>query len=173
MSQKIKNMTLVSVLTALAIVLSSQMKIPLFGDIKLDLSYCVLTVSIAVCSIPGAVFVGGVSALFGSMMFSAYGISYSWICANIIIAFVGGVIYKYSKDNILTFAAGLLLACALGLLGAKTAIECILYNIPVEIKLAKNAVAFISDLLCMYLGLIVLPYIRKSRYIPKISPENN
>ena len=66
---RIKEITTIGILTALSVVLFSLIRIPLFGNIKLDLSYIVLTVAIVKCKMSGAIFVGGVGALIESMLY--------------------------------------------------------------------------------------------------------
>lgn len=161
MKEKLRKMTLVAMLTALAIVLSTWLKVPLISDIKLDLSYIVLTIAIIYCDVWGAMFVGVMTALLGSLLFSAYGLSYSWILANLAIVLIGSNFYKISKSNTLIFAIGIVLAVAIGMLVVKTGVECYLYNIPLVIKLPKNAVAFVSDAACMLLGLPVYKLLPK------------
>ena len=148
----LKKLTLTAMLTALAIVFGMWFKIPLISDIKLDLSYIVITIAIIYLDIQYAMFVAGMSAFLGSLLFSAYGISYSWILANLAIVMVAA---PFKKRNTWVFAGALILAGAIGMLGVKTAVECVLYNIPVGVKLIKNFVAFISDTIGLLIGLLV------------------
>ena len=156
---KIKKIALIAVLIALSVVLSTWLKIPLISDIKLDLSYIVLTVAVAYCGMGGSMLIGGLSAFLGSLLFSAYGISISWILSNIVIAIIASLFYKSGKN--LLFVIGIIVACAVGLLGVKTLIECVLYHIPLGVKIAKNAVAFLSDCACMLLGVPVVMLLKK------------
>ena len=48
------------------------------------------------------------------------------------------------------------LFCLIGLLIVKTLIECQLFEIPLLLKMSTNAVAFISDFICMLIGVIVV-----------------
>jgi len=156
---KIKKIALIAVLIALSVVLSTWLKIPLISDIKLDLSYIVLTVAIAYCGMSGSMLIGGLSAFLGSLLFSAYGISISWILSNIVIAIIASLFYRSGKNTL--FVMGIIIACAIGLLGVKTLVECVLYNIPLGVKIAKNAVAFLSDCACMLLGVPVVMLLKK------------
>ena len=160
MKEKIKTMTLVAILTALAIVLSTWVKVPLISDIKLDLSYIVLTVAVLRTGLLGGIFVGGVSAFLGSLLFSAYGLSPSWILANIVTAIILWAFVKLAKGKTWVIAIGVVVAAAVGMLGVKTFVECTLYDIPLLVKIPKNAVAFAADAAVMELGLFVNKFIK-------------
>lgn len=155
---RIKEITTIGILTALSVVLFSLIRIPLFGNIKLDLSYIVLTVAIVKCKMSGAIFVGGVGALIESMLYGVNGLSFSWIIANIIIAIIGKIFYELSikQNKKFIFILGLFIGCLIGLLIIKTLIECLLFEIPLLLKMSTNAVAFISDFICMLIGVIVI-----------------
>ena len=155
---RIKEITTIGILTALSVVLFSLIRIPLFGNIKLDLSYIVLTVAIVKCKMSGAIFVGGVGALIESMLYGVNGLSFSWIIANIIIAIIGKIFYEFSikQNKKFIFILGLFIGCLIGLLIVKTLIECLLFEIPLLLKMSTNAVAFISDFICMLIGVIVI-----------------
>ena len=50
----------------------------------------------------------------------------------------------------------ILIFVGIGMLGAKTGIECYLYHIPFAVKIVKNAVAFGIDSLTMIIGLGII-----------------
>ena len=169
---------LIGVLIALGIVLSAMLPIKVIGDIKIDLSYIVIVV---ICYLFGGI-IGGLSAaliaLLESMIFSSYGISISWICANLVIGLGSGLVMQFGKANktgwkIAMDLSAIILSCAVGLLLLKTVIECKLYSIPWEVKIVKNAVAFGMDTACMVIGyLFFLPKIlAKSKVENKLLKE--
>ena len=95
------------------------------------------------------------------MLFTAYGFSISWSCANLIIGLVCGLVLHYntieSKPIKHMINAGtIIISCVIGLLLTKTIIECNLYEIPFEVKIVKNLVAFASDTALMLAGYFVL-----------------
>lgn len=158
---EIFKITFTGVMLALAVVLSTFCQIRLFGDIRLDLSYLVIVVMCyAYGGLVGGFFAGGI-ALMNSTFFSSYGVSISWISANLIIGFITGIVLHYIKLKnkglkITTDLIAIVLSCAIGLLFTKTIIECNLYQIPFEVKIAKNAVAFGSDTTLMIVGYFTL-----------------
>lgn len=157
MNMKVKDITTIGLLTAVAVVVSSWLRIPLFANIKLDLSYIVLTIAIIRCGLFGGIFVGGVSALLESMLFAANGLSFSWIVANIVIASIAYGFYKLSNKNEkkYIFIIGIIVACFIGLVVVKTVVECTLFDISIITRIPNNSVAFVSDCICMLIGLAV------------------
>ena len=168
--------TFTAIMLALAVVLSSFCQIRLFSDIRLDLSYVVIvTMCYLYGGLVGGFFAGGV-ALMNSMFFSAYGVSISWITANLIIGFIVGTVLHNIKPQkswvkyVLDIAT-VIIACALGLLAAKTLIECKLYNIPFAVKIIKNLVAFGSDTLLMIIGYFTIIPLYNFFYNKKMKEE--
>ena len=141
----------IAILTALYCVLSAMMKIPFIGAISLDLGYIALTLGCALFG-PWAAFIGAVGCGLESILFSPYGFSISWFIANFIIGLGCGITFK-KTENIWIRIVAIIVFVAIGMLGAKTGIECYLYHIPFAIKIVKNAVAFGIDTITMLIGL--------------------
>ena len=141
----------IAILTALYCVLSAMMKIPFIGAISLDLGYIALTLGCALFG-PWAAFIGAVGCGLESILFSPYGFSISWFVANLIIGLGCGITFKKTQSVWIRIAA-IIGFVAIGMLGAKTGIECYLYHIPFAIKIVKNAVAFGVDTITMLIGL--------------------
>ena len=148
---KTRQMTGIAILTALYCALSAMMKIPFIGAISLDLGYIALTLG---CSLfgPWAAFIGAVGCGLESILFSPYGFSISWFVANLIIGLGCGRIFQKTDNNWMRIVA-IIVFVAIGMLGAKTGIECYLYHIPFAVKIVKNLVAFGVDALVMIIGL--------------------
>ena len=141
----------IAILTALYCVLSAMMKIPFIGAISLDLGYIALTLGCALFG-PWAAFIGAVGCGLESILFSPYGFSISWFVANLIIGLGCGITFKKTQ-SVWSRIAAIIGFVAIGMLGAKTSIECYLYHIPFAIKIVKNAVAFGVDTITMLIGL--------------------
>ena len=159
-----KKITGIAVLTALYCVLSAMMKIPFIGAISLDLGYVALTLACAVFG-PWGAFVGAVGCGLESMMFSPYGFSISWFTANLIIGLGCGFVFTHTKTLWKRIIA-IILFVGIGMLGAKTGIECYLYHIPFTVKIIKNLVAFGVDSLVMLIGLGVVKPV-EDRYLKR------
>lgn len=148
---KTRQITGIAILTALYCVLSAMMKIPFIGAISLDLGYIALTLGCALFG-PWAAFIGAVGCGLESILFSPYGFSISWFVANLIIGLGCGITFKKTQSVWIRIVA-IISFVAIGMLGAKTGIECYLYHIPFAIKIVKNFVAFGIDALVMIIGL--------------------
>lgn len=146
-----RQITGIAILTALYCALSAMMKIPFIGAISLDLGYIALTVGCALFG-PWAAVIGAVGCGLESILFSPYGFSISWFVANLIIGLGCGIVFK-KTENIWLRIAAIVGFVAVGMLGAKTGIECYLYHIPFAVKIIKNLVAFGVDSAVMIAGL--------------------
>lgn len=149
----------IAILTSLYVVLSAMMKIPFIGAISLDLGYIALTVGCAMFGMWGA-FIGAVGCGIESILFSPYGFSIGWFVANLIIGLGCGFVFKHTEKTWKRIIA-IIFFVALGILVAKTGIECFLYNIPFEVKIIKSTVAFAIDTITMIIGLAVVKRVVK------------
>jgi uncharacterized membrane protein len=145
--------TSIAILTALYIVLSAMMKIPFIGAISLDLGYIALAIGCQKHGMRGA-FIGAVGCGIESILFSPYGFSIGWFVANFIIGIGCGYVFTHYKEDWKKILATIVFV-AIGMLGAKTLIECKLYGIPFEVKIVKSLVAFTVDSITMIIGLYI------------------
>lgn len=148
-----KRICYLAVLTALYVVLSAFLKFNIVGNIQLDLGYIVFAFALCEFGIYGTI-VGVFGCSLESILFSAYGFSISWATANLIVGIVTAFVFYFNKNDWIKIA-GIIVSTALGLLLAKTFIECALYSIPFEVKIAKNAVAFGIDTIVMIFGYFI------------------
>lgn len=158
MKMTTKKIATIGVLTALYVILSFCMKFTVIGNIQIDLGYIALAIA---CGLVGgwAGFVGAVGCGLESLIFSAYGFSISWFVANLIIGIGCGFTFKATK-NMWIRIASVIGFVALGVLGAKTIIECNLYQIPFAVKIVKNAVAFGVDTVAMTVGTVLVSKVK-------------
>jgi len=154
--RKTKKMCYIAVLTALYVVVGAFLKFPLgLGNIQIDLGYIVYAVALCMFGIAGT-FVGTVGCAIESILFSAYGFSIGWVVANLVIGIGCGIVFGKSESFVVRSLA-IVAFTALGMLVAKTAIECALYSIPVAVKLPKSVAAFVADSVTMICGLALYP----------------
>ena len=156
---KTKKLCYLAALTALYVVLSAFLKINIIGNIQIDLGYIAFAVAICEFGFSGAL-VGIIGCALESILFSAYGFSISWAAANAIIG-IGCAACFLATEKTWLRALSIILFCAIGLLFAKTLIECYLYTIPLAVKIPKNAVAFAMDSAVMIAGLFVYRRIKR------------
>lgn len=163
MKNNIKKICMLAVLTALYVVLSAFLKIPFIGNIQLDLGYIAFAVALYMFGMYG-IFVGVIGCSLESLLFSAYGFSISWAIANLLIGLIVGIVFHAlrGKEKQLLRIGSIIIGCVVGLLIAKTAIECYLYDIPLLVKIPKNAVACAVDAIVMIIG-VYLAHILERR----------
>lgn len=153
-----KKITTIALLTALYCVLSAMMKIPFIGAISLDLGYIALAIACGTVGVWAGI-VGAVGCGLESILFSPYGFSISWFIANLIIGVGCGAVFYVTKDN-RKRVLSILIFVGIGMLLAKTGIECFLYHIPFAVKIVKNFVAFVVDSIVMIAGIGVLDKVK-------------
>ena len=153
MTGKTRRYTLIAALAALYFVLSAMLKIPVGGNIKLDLGYAVLMVAaIHMGALPAAL-AGGIGAALESMLMSQRGIAPGWILMNVIIGVLCGlVLYKRRNDETkqLVIASCVIVpASMIPAVAVKTLIDCVMYALPVAAKIPTALVALVADSVVM------------------------
>ena len=151
--KKTKQLTYTAILTAVYVVLSILIKIPVAGHITFDLGYIALMVACALLGpIPGLE-VGVLGAALESLMTAQRGISLGWILMNAIIGYACGAALKKvgMKDRKKYVLTAIVVVFSSALLGVavKTVIDCLLYHLPIGPKLVTGAVAWILDSVVM------------------------
>lgn len=134
--------------------LSMSMRIPLgIGHIAVDLGYVALAVYAYNIGSVSAAFVGGCSAAIMSILSGWF--SLEWVLANIFVGFICGHFYDRSSSKQATLRnIGLtVFAVAVGMLLIKTTVSCLLWSIPVLVKLPKSVAAWITDSIVMCAGI--------------------
>lgn len=151
---------------ALYIALSMTMKIPLIGHIQTDLGYIVFGVF---CVLFGwkAFVVGLIGCFIESFIFSGW-IPIGWMLGQIFIGITCGICYtlcdKKIKNKTIKYIICIsvtALSITIGIIGIKTAVECLLYKIPLVVKITKNSIAAVADFIPMVLGFIVGELLKK------------
>lgn len=156
---KIKNIAYTAMGVALYVVLSMALKIPFpVGHLALDLGYIVLAVYAYRFGPFSAAIVGGAGCCLVSLLASGW-FPIGWIAGNIFIGLTVG--FFANKSHPIVAAVSSVPAVFIGIAIIKTAIECWLYAIPLEVKFAKNMVAFIADAIVLLSGCIFATILQK------------
>lgn len=148
---------------ALWVVLASVLKVPLIGHIQTDLGYIVFGVYCVIFGWQAAI-VGGIGCLFESLIFSGW-FPIGWILGNIFIGIVCGVVLNKYKINKIVMFIIVLISVFVGIGIIKTVIECVLYQIPFEVKIVKNMIATVADMIPMYIGVVLGQIFKDKKYI--------
>ena len=151
---KTKKICGLAILTALYVALSALMKIPFIGNISFDLGYIAFVVALMSFKYAG-IAVGVLGCALESLLFSAYGFSISWAVGNLIVGLIFALGVNRNNYNMGEYMLLASIGCLLGIGVVKTGIECVLYNIPLLVKLPKNLVATAVDTATMCIGILI------------------
>ncbi len=147
--QKTRRAVIIAVMAALYFVLSALFKIPVGGNIKLDLGYIVLMVSAVLMGAVPAALVGGIGAALESLLMSQRGISPGWILMNIIVGILCGlVLYKRRESSAKPLVIASCIIVPLSMIPAvvvKTLIDCAMYSLALAAKIPTAIVALAAD----------------------------
>ena len=157
---------------ALYVVLSMTVKIPVISHISLDLGYIVLAIyCYHMGALPGMI-VGGVGCVLISLLTTCW-FPPGWLVGNLIIGLFCGLGYSHAETRYAAISnvAVTILAVGIGICFAKTVIECIMFQIPLAIKLPKNAVAFGMDSAVMLAGLMLAKRPSIAKFFRRLKPE--
>lgn len=135
---------------ALYVVLGMLVKIPLIGHIGTDLGYVAFGFACFAFGWPAAI-VGVVGCMFESLLVSGW-IPIGWMVGQAVIGLMCGYFYKHFNNKALHIIITVI-AIFIGVGLIKTGIECVLYQIPLIVKIPKNMIAFIADTVPMLVGL--------------------
>lgn len=153
--KKTKRIAYTALLTALYFVLSALLRIPVTDHLVLDLGYIALTVgAFYLGGVSGAV-IGAVGALLESMLMGQRGVSIGWITMNAIVGYCCGTVFakiRNADKKEFWWKACLVIVLSM-LLGvtAKTALDCVIYKLPLALKIPSGLVAWATDSLVMIL----------------------
>ena len=149
---KTKTVAYLGIATALYVALSMALKIPLIGHIQTDLGYIAFGFALYCFGVPALV-VGVIGCMIESMIFSGW-IPIGWMAGQALIGIICGLAYK-KTDNKVIHIFVTVAAMLLGIVCVKSIIECSLYGIPYAVKIPKNLIACVADLIPMIVGLLL------------------
>lgn len=155
MMNKTKKICLLGIGIALYVALSATIKIPLIGHIQTDLGYIAFG-AFCVWLGWGGMLVGTIGCIIESLLFSGW-FPVGWAVGQMLIGFICGMTYtklkssnnakKYIISGIVT-----IISVFIGIVVIKSGIECIMFEIPLEVKIPKSITAFVADTIPMILG---------------------
>lgn len=151
--KKTKQLTTTAVLTALYFILSALIKIPVVGNIKLDLGYIVLPVAAVSLGAVPTMLIGALGVFLESALMSQRGISLGWILMNAIAGYCcGHVMYRAAGGDRKKFWIKTCLVVTVSMFAGvvvKTLVDCLLYDVALVAKIPSSLAAWILDSLVM------------------------
>lgn len=161
MNTKIRRICMTAIGIALYVAVSMIVKIPVIGHISLDLGYIVLAVF---CYIYGGVtgaIIGSAGCTLVSLLASGW-FPIGWFLGNAFIGWFCGTRLSYHRYANWKNVAWCIASVFIGVFFIKTCVECLLYSIPLVVKMPKNAIAAAMDAIVMSVGIFIAPKIEKA-----------
>jgi len=167
----VKQITVNGIGVALFVALSLCLQIPVFENYYLCLGYVVMAVYCYSVGILSGTFVGTAGVILYCIIINGLRGMPGWSIGNIAIGLVIGTAFLLARKVRQTalamggMAIGIVIACAIGILGIKSLTEVILYAQPFMVRVVSNMSAFIADVVVLILAIpickILDPYIKK------------
>ena len=162
--------------TALFVVLSLGLQVPVFENYYLCLGY----VAMAVYCFSFGTLSGTLTGFLGVILYCVVtgglrGMP-GWALGNIVIGAALGLCFSLTKKMkpvpaLLIDITVVILSCAAGILGIKSLTECLLYTQPFAVRAVKNLSAFIADAAVLILSMPLCRLLEKPIRKIKIRKE--
>ena len=156
---RLKWICITAIGTALFVVLTMCLQVPVFGNYYLCLGYIIMTICLYSFGTVSGTFVGVVGVMLYCLLISGLRGMPGWAIGNLVIGIIVGLTFKLTKRikktwlqtilNILAIAV----STAIGILILKSLTECVLYAQPMIVRMGKNVFAFTADIFVLELSL--------------------
>ncbi len=148
-----------AVSTALFVVLTMCLQVPVFENYYLCLGYIIMAVCLYSFGTVSGTFVGVMGVVLYCLLISGLRGMPGWAIGNLVIGVIVGSTFKLTKrirktwlQAIIDFLA-IAASTALGILVLKSLTECILYSQPMIVRMGKNVFAFVADVFVLEFSL--------------------
>lgn len=169
---KIKNICISGMGIALFVVLSLCLQVPVFENYYLCLGYVAMAIFCYYFGPISGMTVGGMGVVLYCLIISGLRGMPGWFVGNLIIGLIVGLTCKATKrvnNQVIRQAiiiTSVVLSTGVGILGAKSLVETILYAQPFVLRVAQNSFAFIADVIVLSISipicLAIQPIVYKS-----------
>ncbi len=147
--------------TALFVVLTMCLQVPVFENYYLCLGYVIMAVCLYSFGIFCGSFVGVAGVILYCLLTNGLRGMPGWAAGNLIIGIILGITFRFTKKldktwlkAVLNFLA-ILISVAVGILFIKSLTESLLYAQPLIVRMGKNIYAFVADVVILELSLPV------------------
>lgn len=157
----VKKLCLTAMGTALFVVLTLCVQVPVFENYYLCLGYVAMMIFCYYFGVISSVIVGTLGVFLYCLLISGLRGMPGWVAGNIVIAVVVGLVCKYTVGLKNKTIRSVIILCvivastAAGILGVKSLVEMILYAQPFLLRVAKNIYAFVADIVVMAVSIPV------------------
>ena len=170
-STAIKNIALGGIGTALFVVLSLCLQVPVFENYYLCLGYIVMAVYCYSIGTMSGTIVSTLGILLYCFLINGLRGMPGWAIGNTAIGLIAGSAFRFAHKIrnkwiqrlicLVTIIAG----TAVGILGIKSLVESVLYAQPFIVRVAKNIYAFVADIVVLMASLplceVLDPHLRR------------
>ena len=146
---------------ALFVAFSLILQVPLFENYYLCFGYVVMAVYSWCFGIPGGIMTGIFGVILYCLLISGLRGMPGWAAGNLVIGLILGWVFPKARRiagrpaGMLLCLMAILLSAALGILGAKSLVEHLLYTQPMILRIGKNLYGFIADTVVLWISLPV------------------
>lgn len=155
MNTTTKKICITAMGTALFVVLSLCLQVPVFENYYLCLGYIVMGVFCYYFGPISGITVGTLGVCLYCLLISGLRGLPGWAVGNIVIGLLVGLACKLTiniKSKLIRqiiLITTVIIVTAIGILGLKSIVECLLYAQPFVLRVAKNMTAFIADIVVL------------------------
>ena len=157
----VKRISITGMGIALFVVLTLCLQVPVFENYYLCLGYVAMAVYCYSIGTAEGTIVGVFGVILYCLLTSGLRGMPGWAAGNVVIGLALGFLFRLTRDSKLTVPVILgsvlviVAACAVGILGVKSAVEWLLYSQPLVIRIGKNIYAFWADAFVLVFSLPV------------------
>ena len=157
----VKRISITGMGIALFVVLTLCLQVPVFENYYLCLGYVAMAVYCYSIGTAEGTIVGVFGVILYCLLTSGLRGMPGWAAGNVVIGLALGFLFRLTRDSKLTVPVILgsvlviVAACAVGILGVKSAVEWLLYSQPLVIRIGKNIYAFWADAFVLIFSLPV------------------
>lgn len=173
MTEKIRWICRNAIGTVLFVTLSLCLRVPVYSNFYICLGYVVMTVYMYLFGPVSGTIVGVLGTGIYCILINGLRGMPGWLLANVVIGIVVGItlqicnakVFKRTLVKWCIVIPSTIVAVALGIFGAKSLTESILYAQPMLVRMATNAPAFITDVIVILLSIPLCEMLRRNKEI--------
>lgn len=158
-NSKLKWICVTAISTALFVVLTMCLQVPVFENYYLCLGYVIMAVCLYSFGVVSGTFVGVMGVVLYCLLISGLRGMPGWAIGNLVIGVIVGLTFKFTKKLNKTWLQALInflaivVSTAIGILIFKSLTECVLYGQPMIVRMGKNMFAFAADVFMLVFSL--------------------
>lgn len=170
MEKATRKLCLLAMGTALFVVLSLCLQVPVFENYYLCLGYVPMMVFCYYFGPAAGMTVGCGGVILYCLLINGLRGMPGWAAGNLLIGLVVGLTCRITAQmknrgaRHLLLAASVVVAVAVGILGVKSAVEMLLYAQPIWLRMGKNLYAFAADVVVLLVSLPICASLEKVIY---------